>query len=198
MPETLARYGTSRPIDSEHVDAPLEVNLRELAVATAWNLQGNPQNSAFLAFAEAFLGVPLPVAPNTSAAGAGWTALWLGPRSWLLISDTARTPEEFITSRDACNAAGGALFEVTASRVAFEIRGSGAAQLLAAYCPLDLHPAAFPVGSCAQSLCGHVNAIYYAPAADLFHVFVIRSLGRDTWQSLCAIGARYGATVPVR
>ena len=169
--------------------------LRELPIPTAWNLQGDPRDAAFLAHAAEWLGFPLPLAPNTGAGAGEWTALWVGPRSWLLLAATARSPQDYAARRGACNAADGALFDVTAGRVGFQITGARAAQFLSAFTPLDLHPRAFAVGSCAQSVFGHVTALIHAPAAETFNLLVARSLQRDTWHALCETGARYGAEV---
>jgi len=193
VPDTPARPGSFGSKDGAPNAASRDLRLRECSVAAAWNLQGDPSAPPFRAWADAFVGAPLPVAANTTATGEQWTALWLGPRSWLVLGRAERSFEEFVAQRDAVNATGGALFDITASRVAFEISGAHAAQLLAAYCPLDLHPAIFTPGTCAQSLLGHVNALYWAPASAVFTVFVARSLARDIWQCLCETGARHGA-----
>jgi sarcosine oxidase subunit gamma len=80
---------------------------------------------------------------------------------------------------------GGALFDLTASRVAYRLGGSRATDVLATGCPLDLHPRAFRVGDCAQSLFGRVNALLYkSDDAPTFLIMVARSFARDVWQTL--------------
>ena len=100
--------------------------------------------------------------------------------------------QDFEGARDALNAAGGALFEVSASRVAYAVRGPRAADVLAAGCPLDFHARAFPVGACAQSVLARVNALCWRSAADVFVVLVARSFGRDVWHGLCESALEYG------
>ena len=124
--------------------------------------------------------IALPIVPNTTARSDALTAFWLGPRSWLLVAESADSPlADFIEKRDALNAAGGALFDLSASRVAYRLAGERATDVLATGCPLDLHPRAFRAGECAQSVFGRVNALLYkSDDAPTFVLMVARSFGR--------------------
>ena len=124
------------------------------------------------------------------------TALWLGPGSWLLVAPEEIAGDDFDARRDALNAAGGALFDVTASRVAWTIAGAHAATVLAKGCPLDFHPRAFAEGACAQSVFGQINALIVRRAASpVFTLMVARSVARDAWLALCRSAAPYGYEV---
>lgn len=170
--------------------------LGEATITTAWNLQGDAASSSFAEAAQRLAGVALPLVPNTATRGEGIVALWLGPVSWLLISGAAPALGDFVHARDALNAAGGALFDVSASRVAYVIEGGDATEVLAGGCPLDFHPREFGAGQCRQSLYGRVPALFYRhgepPACT---VLVAKSFARDTWQALCVTAAPYGYTV---
>lgn len=176
------------------------VTLSEAAMTAAWNVQGDPAQSPFVTGVQRLFDVLLPLVPNTTERGSALIVLWLGPRSWLLVeSSSSRRPStltDFGSKRDALNALGGALFDVSASRVAYRIRGTHAATVLAKSCPLDFHPDAFPVGGCAQSMFGHVNALFYQQdTAPTFLVLVARSLAGDVWRLLCRSSAQYGYDV---
>jgi sarcosine oxidase, subunit gamma len=180
--------------------AGTRVVLAPATMARACNVQGNPANSALVADVERLFGVTLPLTPNTSTRTAAWLALWLGPRSWLLLASagaaTASISVDFEACRDALNAGGGALFDVSAGRVAFTLRGDGAATVLASGCPLDLDVRVFPPGHCAQSVFGHVNVLLYRHAqASAFTVWVATSLAADLWHSFCAAAAEGGYEV---
>jgi len=179
--------------------ADTAVTLRELVITTAWNVHGDLTHPPFRVAAESALGVALPPRPNSTLVAADWAALWVGPRSWLVIanpSPAAATLERFVATRDALNAAGGALFDVSASRVAFAICGRDAAAVLSKTCPLDLHPRAFPAGTCAQSVAGHIAALLYkADDAPTFVVMVARSMAGDAWGALCAAAGERGYAV---
>lgn len=179
-----------------HGSAGSQLLMSEATIATAWNVQGNPASDEFATVAQRITGVALPIAFNSTAKAASVTALWLGPASWLLVASGASPLIDFGSTRDALNAAGGALFDVSSSRVAFILRGDRAADVLASGCPLDFHPRAFGPGSCRQSLFGSVSALYYRRSAELeFALLVARSFARDTWHALCAAAAPYGYTV---
>jgi sarcosine oxidase subunit gamma len=167
------------------------VILAGATIATAWNVQGRVEHVPFTYQVQAQFAVALPVAANATAQSDRVTALWLGPTSWLLVA--AESPlSDFDAKRDALNAAGGALFEVTDARVGWTISGSHAATVLAKGCPLDFHPRSFPPGTCAQSLLGHVNALFVRNADDRFTLLVARSFARDVWRALCESAAQYG------
>jgi len=175
------------------------VTLRELEWQIAWNLRGNPAHSAFVEEASRWIGVALPLESNTTAGRTGVTVLWLGPRSWLIVSQHDVIGVDFDVARAALNAAGGALFDLTASYVGWKITGPHAARVLNRGCPLDFHPLAFAPGTCAQSVLGHVNALYYRPGeAEEFVVVVARSFAVDAWQALCAAAATDGYRVAPR
>ena len=176
------------------------IALSEATIAAAWNLQGNPAQRNFADCAQRLVGASLPQAPNTATANRSMTTLWLGPRSWLSVE--SRRPElppvlaDIDRSRDAVNAAGGALFDVSASRVAWRVSGTHAEVVLAKSCPLDFDRAVFPAGACAQSLFGRMNALIYRPdAGSTFLLLVARSMARDAWRLLCRSSAQYGYDV---
>jgi len=163
--------------------------LAELTVAGAWNVQGKPGHPTFADEVHAMLGVRPPLQPNTTNCSDGLAAFWLGPESWLLVLRGASPHPDIAAARASIHAAKGALFDVSAGRVAYAVTGARAAALLATRCPLDFHVSAFPVGTCAQSLLGHVSALYYRRAPEDFVVMVARSYARDVWHALCVSAA---------
>jgi sarcosine oxidase subunit gamma len=88
-------------------------------------------------------------------------------------------------------AASGALFDVSASRVAYAVSGARALDVLAAGCPLDLHADAFPPGRCAQSLFGRTSALYCRARVGVV-LMVPRSFARDVWHGLSEAAREYG------
>jgi sarcosine oxidase subunit gamma len=191
---------TGRPVPGRYgalaAGVPSALTLRESAIALAWNVQGDATRPALADAARRLFGVALPLAPNTTARGDAWTALWLGPTSWLVLA--AREPQPplaFTAARDSLNAVDGAVFDVSAARVAWTIARAQAATVLAKCCPLDFHPRAFPPGHCAQSLFGHVNALICRHDGDAFTLLVARSFARDAWHALATAGAQYGYEV---
>ena len=112
-----ARPVAADPPSSRRVEPPIA--LSEVEIGGAWNVQGDPDRSAFVDAVAQRFGVALPRLPATLSAGSAVTAYWLGPASWLLVGASPLAPDAFVARRDAINAAGGALFDVSASRRAF-------------------------------------------------------------------------------
>lgn len=165
----------------------------EAAIAAAWNVQGEPSHTAFTHEVLGQFLVGLPLSPNATTRSDRLTAYWLGPRSWLLVAERPGSPlTDFFDKRNALNALGGALFDLSASRVAYRVAGPHAMAILASGCPLDLHPRAFRVGACAQSVFGRVNALLFkVDDAPTFIVMVARSFAHDVRQALGTVAAQY-------
>lgn len=194
MPDRDATPDWTQP---GHYGAPESgVAFAEATIATAWNVQGNSTHVPFMEEVERLFGINLPTTPNAIAMTATRTALWLGPRSWLLVAGGASPLIEFASTRDALNGVAGSLFDVSATRVAWKVSGPKAAAVLAKHCPLDFHPRAFAAGTCAQSLLGHVNALFVKlDDAQTFTVMVARSYARDAWHALLVSAARHGTEI---
>jgi sarcosine oxidase subunit gamma len=170
--------------------------MAELTIATAWNVHGDPARLDFVEEARRLFDVALPTQPNTTARSDTLTAFWLGPKSWLLAAGGPSTLTAFAAKRDALNQLGGALFDVSASRIAWAIAGPHAATVLGKGCPLDLHPRAFAVGACAQSVYGHVNVLVEKrDETPTFTLMVARSFARDVDRALGMVAVQYGFDV---
>jgi sarcosine oxidase subunit gamma len=176
-----------------------QLTVRESKIGAAWNIQGDPARSTFAEEARRLFALSLPVTPNTMTSSNALTALWLGPSSWLLIAGATLSSmhplTDYSAKRDALNAAGGALFDVSASRVAWSLAGPKAMTVLAKAAHLISIGRAFPVGGCAQSFFGHVNALFCSMTMTYFTLLVARSFSRNVWSELCDDGAQYGYEV---
>jgi len=169
------------------------ITLTEVPIAAAWNVQGDASRADFTDQVSRQFSIALPIVANTTARNDALVALWLGPRSWLLFAESAGETLAFIEKRDALNAARGALFDLSASRVAYRLAGKHATDVLATGCPLDLHSRAFRAGDCAQSVFGRVNTLLYkTDEAPSFVIMVARSFARDVWQALGFSATQYG------
>jgi len=160
-------------------DAP-SIAIAGVALSLAWNVRGNAADAAFLEAVTRRLSLALPLQPNSSAQSDDASLLWLGPTSWLFIDTRDPSHATFDDARRALNDAGGALFDLSSSYVAWKVVGHAAARVLNRGCPLDLHPGAFPAGHCAQSMLGHLTALVHRPDdSSAFIVLVARSFARD-------------------
>ena len=95
-------------------------------------------------------GLAWPASPNTSVENGDVIVSWLSPKEWIIVGQSAAA-----TRHAALTALGDALHHVTDTSdgvVFFTIDGPWSRELLAKGCSLDLHPRAFPVHVCTQTL----------------------------------------------
>jgi sarcosine oxidase subunit gamma len=139
--------------------------------AARWILRGGPEVSAPTG---AVFGATPPLEPLRAASEGQRAALWLGPDEWLLIAE------------DEAAALGGAieaalagvphsLVDVSHRQCAIELSGPGAARLINAGVPLDLDPAAFPVGMATRTLLLKAEITLWRREAERFRLEVARS-----------------------
>ena len=167
------------------VNVETAVTLGEIPLTLAWNVRGDGAEPQFIEAASRLLGLALPGQPNTSVCTDDAALLWMGPTSWMFVAGPDAARPAFDDIRRALNDAGGALFDVSSSYIAWKVAGPAAARVLNRGCPLDLHPDAFPAGHCAQSVLGHVTALFHRPdESSTFIVIVARSYARDAWEFL--------------
>jgi sarcosine oxidase subunit gamma len=153
------------------------------------DLRGDPRDATFLASAEAALGIALPIAPNTVAAGAHCEALWLGPDEWLLAcAGPAAIDERMPINR-------GFLTDVSHGRTAWRVSGPRTLDFLAKGCSLDLHVRTFGPGTCAQTALAHVGILLHRRAAENFDIYCARSYAGHLWHWLTGSAAEFGYEV---
>lgn len=160
--------------------APIEasgVRVRPLSPLSRWVLRGPDELAEPVG--QAVLGAALPLAPLASEQAGPRAALRLGPDEWLLLAeDGARLTVPAVNAPYS-------LVDVGHRNIAVELDGPAAAELLAAGCPLDLDPAAFPPGSSTRTLFGAVEIVLWRPGAEpRFHVEVWRSFAAHLWAHL--------------
>ncbi|MGH2679590.1 MAG: sarcosine oxidase subunit gamma, partial [Actinomycetota bacterium] len=98
-------------------------------------------------------------APNTAVTWNGRDVLWLGPDEWFVVGEPA---DEGAIVDDLTAALAGhhrSIVVVSANRIVFDLDDALAA--LSSGCGLDLDPARFPPGTCAQTLFGQAQVILH-------------------------------------
>lgn len=133
----------------------------------------------------AFAGLELPREPNTVADAGTIRALWLGPEEWLLVCE--RTAAELPAVPDGLT-----VTDVSHGRAALRLSGPQARNALAKACALDLHPHAFPVQRCAQTLIAKIPVLLDHVHADAFDLYCPRSYAGSFWHWLIEACEEYG------
>jgi sarcosine oxidase subunit gamma len=142
----------------------------EIPFVTQLAVRVDPRSPAAPDAAEV-IGGPLPSEPNTTARYDGLDVLWLGPDEWLLVvPDDVRSDIE-TALRIRFSGQHASLVDVSARRTIIEIAGPAARAVLARGCALDLHPACFGPGRCAQTLIARAHAILLGRGEDSIWLF---------------------------
>lgn len=155
--------------------------LRPLPPAARFVLRGRP--AAIAAIGDTF-GPAIPRTPCRAEAAGGRAALWLGPDEWLLLGPEAEAAAIAASLERAMAGQSHSLVDVGHRQTGLDLSGPGAESVLAAGCPLDLSPAAFPVGMCTRTVLGKTEAVLWRAEAAGFRVEVARSFARYAWRFL--------------
>jgi sarcosine oxidase subunit gamma len=169
--------------------ARTDVTIRELGPMPQVSMRADPSDAALLGRIGEALAARPPTAPNTVTAAADGEGhvLWLGPDEWLVVgregAPAGTAPAIETAVRAAARDAFVTTVDVSANRVGVEIAGSGAADLLASGCALDLERGLLP-GGCAQTLLARANVVLWHVAdapEPVYRVLVRPSFVRYLW-----------------
>jgi sarcosine oxidase subunit gamma len=166
------------------------------------DLRCDPGDRTAIAAIGRALDLILPTEAGATARSDAVAVLWLGPDQWLITCSASDVAPLQRALREALGSVHAALTDVTDGRVAFRLAGPNARDALAKGCPLDFHPRAFAVGSCAQSLFAKVAVLIHLLNDDrsggpTFDVYVGRSFSPYLWAWLEDAGREYGVHVSV-
>jgi sarcosine oxidase subunit alpha len=154
--------------------------LTALAPTTRISVRGD--NAAATTIGRA-LGVILGSAPNRAVVSLDRAALWLGPDEWLVLAPEHRG-ELVRQAQVALGSMPGSVVDVSHRSTSIELAGSYGAWCLNGFCPLDLHPAAFPVGTATRTVLGKAEIVLWRTDTDSFHIEVARSFAPYIWECL--------------
>jgi sarcosine oxidase subunit gamma len=152
--------------------AARSASLSVLPPQTRFILRGRPEALA--------AAVPMPPTCRSIPA-ADCAVLWLGPDEFLLLADGPTVAERLAA---ALAGVPHALVDVSQRQVGIVVAGPAAADVLSCGCPLDLDPAAFPVGMCTRTVLGKSEITLWRTAPDAFRLEVARSFAAYAWQLL--------------
>jgi len=139
------------------------------------------------------IGVPAPSARNGVATASDSAVLWIGPGRWLVVEPESRDLASLLHHH--CPGDVAAITDLGHARTALRVEGSKARDLLAKLCTLDLDPAAFPPGTCAQTQFGQIGVLLYCRVHDGFDVFVPRGFAVSAWETVLDAALEFGCRV---
>jgi heterotetrameric sarcosine oxidase gamma subunit len=122
------------------------------------------------------LGVALPTAACRSNRLSNRAALWLGPDEWMVLAEAGT---ELPTTHAA-----GSIVDVSHRDTALTVSGPRAAWTINAFCALDLHLSAFPIGMCTRTVLGKAEIVLWRTEEETFRIEVARSFASYVWACL--------------
>jgi sarcosine oxidase subunit gamma len=154
------------------------------------------ESAAVRAGIEAALGIAPDTAANRASQRGTTTILWAGPGRWLVVAAEEEGSNLEARVRAGLSATQAAITDLGNGRTVLRIAGPRARDLLAKGSSIDFHGRAFPAGSCAQGLLGHVGALIHAvDAAPTYDLYIARSYAQTVWEWLGESAAEYGYRV---
>jgi sarcosine oxidase subunit gamma len=158
--------------------------LRSLPPATRFILRGTAEAIRIAGLA---LSVDIEQSACRASTAAANAALWLGPDEYLLRAPAAEGAAIALALQAALQREPHSLVDVSHRQTALEISGPRAAEILNSGCPLDLDPAAFPVGMCTRTVFAKAEIVLWRTSVDIFRL--------EVWRSFTDYVARYLAQV---
>lgn len=134
------------------------VTLAEVPFRTQLNLRLDPAGPAAAAAGKE-LGVALPTSAGASASSGDLSVLWLGPDEWLVVGPPGAAEQLTGQLRSAAGAEHASVVDVSAQRTILALGGPRARDLLALGGNVDVHPRAFEVGDCVQTVLAHAPVV---------------------------------------
>lgn len=141
-----------------------EVRIAALPRCARFSLRAGQEAAARIGAA---FGVTPGDAPCRAAMAGERAALWLGPDEWLLVAPDGTAPPSVPATAS--------IVDVSQSTIGITVVGPRAAEVLNAFCALDLE-AAFPEGACTRTLFGKAEIILWRTGSGTFRIEVARSL----------------------
>jgi sarcosine oxidase subunit gamma len=158
-------------------DGRLEI--AALPPAARYVLRASPDHAAVIGGS---FGVAIPTTACRAEAAGPRAALWLGPDEWLLIAEDGAEGAIDAAFASIAGRIPHSLVDISHRHIAVEISGTGAADTLAAGCPLDLDAGIFPPGACTRTLFGKCEIVLWRTAPVTFRMEFPRSYADYLWR----------------
>ena len=166
--------------------------LSGLGLATLASRQG--QDAALKSAVLRAYGVHLPENSRV-AQGSAVSFIGYGPGQWLGVSESLA--HEALAGDLSQRLAGlASISDQSGGRTVLRVSGPRARDVLAKGLPVDLDPRAFPLGSAATSVIGHMGVqLWQMDATRSYDIAIFRSLSQSFWRWLTASAAEFGYEV---
>jgi len=157
------------------------------------NLRGSPANPEFLTTVARVLQQELPLAANTMTTG-DHRVYWLGPDEWQIVTAIDGSDGLVTQISEALAGLHASVFDLCGGQVGLQLSGPRVRDVLAKACTLDLAPAEFSLGACAQSGLAKANMLIglVDDVGPVFELVVRRSFADYVLRWLQHAATEYG------
>lgn len=165
-----------RITDQRRAESPdhAGVTLRERPFLGYLNLRGDLGDGDFGKAVRGVVGLDLPEAPNTFVENDRFTAIWLGPNEWYVVAPAGEESDILEALEKALAGRHYAANDLASGLTTVNVSGASARELLQKGCTLDLHPRAFGVGRCAQTLVAKAGVLILCRGEEPSYDLIVR------------------------
>lgn len=156
-------------------------------------LRGDFSAKPFQKAAIAAAGVNMPEQRRCLTEGAGGMA-WMSPDELLILCAYDDVSAKLADLNAKLATTHALAVNVSDARAVFEVRGAHAREVLAKLAPVDLAPAAFPLGMFRRTRIAQVPAAFWMPEENVFRIICFRSVAQYVFDVL-SVAAQPGSEV---
>ncbi len=131
------------------------------------------------------LGLELPRTVGGTASADGRTAFWIGPDDWIVTGEPGTEAALVERLEGALGGLPHAVVDITERMTVIRLDGPAVRDVLAAGCPLDLHPRVFAPGMVLASHLAKASVLLHFAAGDaaspVVDLYVNRSFAAYVW-----------------
>ena len=155
------------------------LTVKEISPLMKLNLRGKSKN--FSSIIGKNINMILPEVANTSSSNDNYTAMWLSPDEWMVVSNNKINKEnnnyeiEGLLFNKISNTNLGAVTDVSDQFVMINLTGEKIFELLSAGCPFNFNEFKNKKGAVAQTLLLQIDVIIYLKEINTVNLFVRRS-----------------------
>ena len=175
----------STPITEKH--SYNNFSMREKTPISKINLRGNLENKEFTNKIGKILGMILPNEACVTSKKEKFTALWLGPNEWLLVSNDSITNEsnnyelERVLFDNISKDNLGSVTNVSDNFTIFSLSGSNIFEILSKSCPFNFDSRDFGNNNVVQTLLNHIDVSIHRKSENDVDLYVRRSFASYLW-----------------
>ena len=155
------------------------LTVKEIYPLMKLNIRGKSRD--FLTTIGKNINMILPLEANTSSSSNNYTALWLSPDEWMIVSNNTINKEnndyeiEKLLFNKISKTNLGSVVDVTDQLVTINLSGKKIFDLLSTGCPFDFNDFKSKKGACAQTLLTQIDVIIHHNEINSVNLFVRRS-----------------------